>query len=314
MQQILPLVSITIPTYNRADGYLRPTLESALHQTYPNIEIIVADNCSLDSTAAFVTGIADRRLKYFRHEQNIGSNKNCDFCIGQAKGEYILILHDDDLIDDDFIDACMRAVNYKVSVGVICTGTRVIDSNGKLIGEAPNLAGGLPTEAFFRGWFTGEISLYLCNTLFHTEKLRAIGGLRSKHYLLDDAMAIVQLAAAFGRADVKEVKASFRRHNQRDTLSPTDIAHWCEDSLLLLDLMCKSVSGSAALMRKQGTRFFAEQCYKRAAAVNSPLNRFRCYLVVLEKFHYRYFPPIARYRVKASFFRLMRYIKRLLSA
>ncbi|RPI48187.1 MAG: glycosyltransferase, partial [Betaproteobacteria bacterium] len=38
-----PLVSIGIPTYNRADGYLKETLESALAQTYPNMEIVVAD-------------------------------------------------------------------------------------------------------------------------------------------------------------------------------------------------------------------------------------------------------------------------------
>ena len=51
-----PLVSIGIPTYNRADGYLRECIESAINQTYPNIEIVISDNCSSDDTEALVTG------------------------------------------------------------------------------------------------------------------------------------------------------------------------------------------------------------------------------------------------------------------
>ena len=311
MEPVLPLVSIAIPTYNRADRYLRQSLESALRQTYPKIEVLVSDNCSVDDTAEFVTGITDRRLKYFRHEQNIGPAENVNSCIAQVKGEYILVLHDDDVIDEDFIDVCMKAVDYRVNVGVIRTGARVIDSNGRVKGEVLNLAGGLSTEAFLRAWFAGRTPSYLCNTLFQTAKLRAIGGLRSRHYLLDDGMALVRLAAEFGRADVVAVKASFRRHNQRDTLSLTEMVHWCEDSLDLLDLICNSVTDGGAL-RKEGTRFFSDQCYKRAAAVKSPLNRFRCYLVVFGKFHYRHFPPIGRRVIKAPFSRLMRYLSRKL--
>ena len=121
-------------------------------------------------------------------------------------------------------------------------------------------------------------------------------------------MAIVQLAARSGRADVKEVKASFRRHHQRDRLSPTDIAHWCEDAVLTLELICQSVPEHAAVLRKEGARFFADQCYERAAAVHSPLHRLCSYVVVFEKFHYRYFPPHMRERIRAPVVRLMRHL------
>ena len=43
-----PFVTIGIPTYNRASSYLKATIDSALSQTYDNIEIVVADNCSTD--------------------------------------------------------------------------------------------------------------------------------------------------------------------------------------------------------------------------------------------------------------------------
>jgi hypothetical protein len=122
-------------------------------------------------------------------------------------------------------------------------------------------------------------------------------------------MALVRLAAEFGRADVAAVKASFRRHSQRDTLSLTEMVHWCEDSLDLLDLICNSVSDT---LQKEGARFFSDQCYKRAAAVKSPLNRFRCYLVVFGKFNYRHFPPFGHHVIKVPFDRLKRYLGRRL--
>ncbi len=55
---IYPLVTIGIPTYNRADGYLQETLESALAQGYRHMEIIVSDNCSTDDIERVVrTGL-----------------------------------------------------------------------------------------------------------------------------------------------------------------------------------------------------------------------------------------------------------------
>ncbi len=49
-----PLITIAIPTYNRANGYFKQTLESVLCQTYEYIEIIVSDNCSTDNTEELV--------------------------------------------------------------------------------------------------------------------------------------------------------------------------------------------------------------------------------------------------------------------
>ena len=54
-----PRVTIGIPTYNRADDYLKQTLSIALKQTYQNLEIIIADNCSTDNTEDFVNRISD---------------------------------------------------------------------------------------------------------------------------------------------------------------------------------------------------------------------------------------------------------------
>ena len=283
-----PLVSIGIPTYNRADGYLKDCIESTIKQTYPAIEIIVSDNFSSDNTPDLVGNIDDDRIRYFRQQKNIGANNNFNFCLNQAKGDYFLLLHDDDLIDPDFIETCMQAADYQRGIGIIRTGTRLIDWQGITIIEMPNDVIGLSTEDFFLGWFSNKTSLYLCSTLFNTAYLKAIGGFRSRHNLFQDVVAEVRLAAEHGRIDVKEVKASFRKHKGELTFA-VKVKHWCEDSLELLDIICDLSLERKTLIKKNGFRFFGNLNFNRAMAVIPPIARLKALLTVLHQFEYRYF-------------------------
>ncbi|HRV93085.1 MAG TPA: glycosyltransferase family 2 protein [Anaerolineae bacterium] len=296
-QTSLPLVSIGIPTYNRADGYLKQALQSAVDQTYPHLEIIIADNCSTDDTEGVVTSFKDPRINYFKHAQNIGAANNFNFCLDQAQGAYFLMLHDDDLIDPDFVTVCMKKAQYNTELGVIRTGTREIDGQGRLLHQTRNQVDGLSTADFFRGWFNYKTSFYLCSTLFNTRRLKELGGLHSKHNLLQDGVAIVQLAAKYGRADVEEVKASFRKHEGELTFA-AKVGDWCDDFLSLLDLMVALAPDSKAQIREEGMRFFAEVCYKRAKAVKSSSQRMLAYLVVYRKFKFRHMPPPVYYFIQ----------------
>lgn len=280
-----PLVTIGIPTYNRADGYLRECLACALNQTYENVEVIVSDNCSNDRTSALMRSISDSRLRYIRHEKNIGPANNFNYCLKQARGAYFLLLHDDDLIDPDFVEICMKAARGSTYYGIIRTGTRVINSNGKVLNESRNSVAGLSIEDFFRGWFQGKTSWYLCSTLYNTERLREIGGFQSKRQLVQDGTAIVRLASKYGRVDVEDVKASFRKHSGELTFA-AKVKDWCEDYLALLDLMCEAVDEKKDLIRMEGQRFLCRINYNRARAIKSPFEKLKTYLMVYRKFNY----------------------------
>lgn len=282
-----PLVTIGISTYNRADGYLREALESALAQAYPNLEIVVSDNCSSDGTEKLVKSYDDPRIRYFRQRENIGSNNNFNFCLEQARGDYFLLLHDDDKIDPDMIEACMAAAGGDTSIGLIRTGTRVIDGGGEVLRDRRNRAGGLSTTDFFLGWFEGKTELYLCSTLFNTAQLREVGGFRSKTNLYDDVVAEVRLAAAHGRHDVEAVKASFRRHGANKGTAAL-IRAWCDDSLFMLDTMCELAPERKEEVRRRGLAFLCSQNYKRLA--RSPSRRWRDYLYIYRRFRYAYSP------------------------
>ena len=109
---MLPLATILIPTFNRS-VLLGQALESALVQSYSNLEIIVRDNASSDDTSEIVSQYAtDHRLRYVRNTQNIGLVRNWEKgVVKETKGDWFLILSDDDYLTDPIFisDAINRA-------------------------------------------------------------------------------------------------------------------------------------------------------------------------------------------------------------
>ena len=88
-----PKISIIIPTFNR-ERYLAQAIESALSQDYENLEIIVMDNASTDSTAKIVKQyINDSRITYVVNENNVGMVRNWKKALDSyARGDWFLIL------------------------------------------------------------------------------------------------------------------------------------------------------------------------------------------------------------------------------
>jgi len=286
-QNSLPLVTIAIPTYNRAE-YLAQALESAVKQTYQNIEIIVSDNCSIDNTEAVVGGFKDPRIKYFKQKENIGPDPNWNFCLENAKGIFFLLLQDDDLIDNCFVDICMKAANHSADVGIIRTGTRVIDSNGNILRERKNIAGGLPSEEFITTLLSGKLNMYLCGSIFNTKNLKEIcdsygiwTGTKYRHW--EDVYAEIQLATRFPRIDVEEVLASFRKHSSQLTFR-VNIREWIEDSKIFLDSICDLVTHNKELIRNKGREYFFEHNCCLVSQIKSPIKRALAYLLVYHNF------------------------------
>lgn len=98
MTYLTPLVSVIIPSYN-GEKYLKRAIESVLKQTYENLEIIVIDDGSTDSTAKIVLEIVnrDKRVILLKNEKNLGFVKTLNRGVEQALGKYIARLDDDDI-------------------------------------------------------------------------------------------------------------------------------------------------------------------------------------------------------------------------
>lgn len=277
------LVTIAITTFNRAGGFLREAIGSALAQTHPNIEVIVADNCSNDHTKELVESFRDARIDYVRHESNIGPYRNFNFCVERARGKYFCLLHDDDLMDPDFVVSCLARARGGERFGVIQTGTRVIDGEGSILWDAPNRGGGGGGEDFVAAWFENRFSPYLCSTMFVTDVLREIGGFEVGN-TLGDVRAEYLLALKSGWLTIEEIKASFRHHDSKLTHA-AKVKTWCVDSGNLMREMLAAVPPQRRLeLRRLGKKLLARINFSRASHVESAGQRILANLTVMRKF------------------------------
>ncbi|MDQ6944038.1 MAG: glycosyltransferase, partial [Candidatus Eremiobacteraeota bacterium] len=94
-----PLISILIPNYNYVK-YVATAVDSALAQTYPNIEVVVSDNCSTDGAWELLNEryANDPRVRLHQNEQNIGMARNFDRLMELARGRYVMCLSSDDFL------------------------------------------------------------------------------------------------------------------------------------------------------------------------------------------------------------------------
>ncbi len=303
------LVTIGIPTYNRAKSFLPQAIESALAQTYDTLEIIVSDNCSSDHTEALVQEYGDPRIKYVKQNVPLKPLQNSNFCLKEAKGEYFLQLHDDDVIDHDFIESCMKAEQGSPNIGVIRTGVRVIDAKGLVLQTQKNVVEGPSLSDFFLAWFENKTSWYLCNSLFQTKGIRDDGGFHSKRHHVSDGVAIAQMAHKYGRKDIEDVKASFRQHSEEITFSVT-LKDWCLDYHALLEQMYMATDNDEDVKRK-GAVFFSQMNYHRANSIHSRTKRLLTFLMIYRLFYYSY--PPERYIFPSVFWKILRGIKKCVS-
>ena len=161
----LPLVSIGIPTYNRAHSLSR-ALESALAQDYGNLEIVISDNASTDDTQAICEQFAQQnaRVRYVRQPVNRGAVANFNAALQQARGEFFMWLSDDDWLDTDFVGACVQVLSERSDYALVCGRTRFIEAEICVYeGEKITLSQGSPArrvefyyqQVSFNGTFYG---------------------------------------------------------------------------------------------------------------------------------------------------------------
>lgn len=124
-----PLVSVVIPCFN-GEGTIRRGIESIFGQTWPNIEIIVVDDCSQDSTREILTSFGDRIHAIF-HPKNRGTAGAYNTGSAAAKGRFLLLMASDCyLTQPDYIERGMQHFADPTVAGVI--GQGIFDNPDRL--------------------------------------------------------------------------------------------------------------------------------------------------------------------------------------
>jgi|GEM_PF-848599 len=129
-----PLVSICIPSYNHAH-FLPEAIESALNQTYRNIEIIITDDGSTDDSLKIAREYASRYplIQVFTHPdgKNHGISATVNFGFEKSKGQYWSGLPSDDVLYPDKIETQVAFLERNPEIGFVYGPVELIDAQGK---------------------------------------------------------------------------------------------------------------------------------------------------------------------------------------
>ena len=171
-----PLFSFIIPTYNVSRNYLTECLDSLLNQTYDNFEICIADDHStLDETIDTLKEYEkkDKRIKVTYRTENGMISKASNSAIKLAKGEFIVLVDNDDVLELDALYYLAKALNDNKDLDLIYTDEDKMDFKGKLM------------EPHFKADYSPDTLMsvnYICHlTCIRKSIVDKLGGFRSEY-------------------------------------------------------------------------------------------------------------------------------------
>lgn len=215
-----PLVSVIIPTYNRA-GYIGETLDSILAQDYPEKEILVIDDGSKDDTTSVLKRYGDK-IRYFHHP-NQGEAITVNRGWSLARGKYAAIVSSDDPVRPGWLAACVDFMEKHPAILVGYPDWVMIDDAGNEIEKIVVFDYSLER---LLGWWH---CLPGPGALIRREALLDIGNLREPtcRYVSDmETWTRLSLRGDFSR--IPGFWATWRRHEGAATVAASALARSSE--------------------------------------------------------------------------------------
>lgn len=202
------LVSVIIPTFNRP-YFLCEAVESVIEQTYPKIEIIVVDDGSENGGEKTVEALKPylSKLTYvYQKNQGIGAAVNKG--LSQASGEYIQRLDDDDKLEKEKIEKCVKVLQEKPNVGLVATGYKIIyEEENRTRTQMPR---SYPNHCRFLFMLMACISVQ--GAVMVRKSCHDLVGLYRTDILAEDYEMWLRIARIYEVATIEEPLAIYRRH------------------------------------------------------------------------------------------------------
>jgi glycosyltransferase involved in cell wall biosynthesis len=128
----MPLVSVGVFLYNE-ERFVRESLGALLQQDYPNLEIIISDNCSTDNTAAICRELtaSDERIRFIRQESNIGAAANSIQVLAEASGRYFMWASGHDLWSANLVTECVKTLEARSAAAIAYADSNWIGADGE---------------------------------------------------------------------------------------------------------------------------------------------------------------------------------------
>src|SRR3712207_3826664 len=132
-----PFVLLSIVTWNHANS-IRATIESIIHQTYRNFELVVFDNNSSDTTVEIIESLSDQlKITLIKSKENTGFCGGHNHVLKQYEYDFVLLVNPDIIMKHDYIERTLEAFHVDPKIGAVCgllvqsfDENPVIDSTG----------------------------------------------------------------------------------------------------------------------------------------------------------------------------------------
>jgi len=137
----MPEVSVIMPVYNASD-YLTEAIDSIICQTFGDWELILIDDGSTDNSRDIIKTYAksDRRIRYYKNEQNLGLIRTLNKGIGLCTGRYIARMDADDISLPDRFEVQYRFLESNIDIAMCGTYALLIDAKGDEVGRVTHLS------------------------------------------------------------------------------------------------------------------------------------------------------------------------------
>jgi glycosyltransferase involved in cell wall biosynthesis len=246
---VSPLVSVIIPAYNH-EKFIAAAVESVLQQTCDDLELIVIDDGSQDSTGKIVQSYSDRRLSY-TFQENQDAYNTINRGMGMAKGQYVAILNSDDLYTPDRL---ARMLQFREDTGADCIITDVIpvSDEGKVFSD-PGFGWNVwhrknrdfyaQCGDLYTAFLKGNLMVTTSNLFMTAEAMRRVGNFCSLRYLHDyDYIFRMMLAHPGGVHYMDRDKLLYYRIHPGNTLGEAAIKGRQQDKEVIRKYMLARVS------------------------------------------------------------------------
>lgn len=160
-----PLVSVIMPCYNM-ERFITDTINSVIHQTFTNWELLITDDVSTDNTASLIQSLAetDTRIRCKVNPQHAGIATSRNHCIQEAQGRFLAFLDADDLWHPDKLQQQLDFMKNR-HVGFSYSSYDLINEDGKPLNKTIKAAGDLTYKAYLHNTIIGCSSVMIDTTM-----------------------------------------------------------------------------------------------------------------------------------------------------
>ena len=158
-----PKISVIVPIYN-VEEYIEKCINSLVNQNYPNLDIILIDDCSLDNSKNIAIKFSKKykNIKFLSNKENRGLSYTRNIGIENATGEYISFIDSDDFVSENYFSSLVNTI-IKQDADVVVCDINTITDNGEIRKKCGDINNSL--EQFIN---TG-LAASACNKLFKKE-------------------------------------------------------------------------------------------------------------------------------------------------